>query len=223
MNSLKSNPKMLRGYFIIASIASIIFLVNLALDGALPQNIVYILALILLATYIAEFLFSFKESAISTKITQILSIGLLIGYVFTGNLTLLALTTIKIVDQLFRLFINKPGNSVLVKVFKQERQFILTIYSMIFLITLIIAICIYPVEKSLNNSSFQKVTDSIWWAFISLTTVGFGDTVPVSTLGRISSIFLALMGIASFAIPASVLSSALIETRSNQKNNLSKK
>jgi voltage-gated potassium channel len=218
MKSLKSNPKILKTYFIIATITSIVFLINLALEGGLPKNIIYTLVIILLVSYIAELIISFKKSPVSTKFAQILSILLLVGYLTTNNITLLALTTIKIVDQLFRIFVSKPGNSVLLQVLKQERQFIITVYSIIFLVTLIISICIFPIEKNLNNPSFQKVTDSIWWGFISLTTVGFGDTVPISSLGRISTIFLALMGIASFAIPASVLSSALIENRANKKN-----
>ena len=66
----------------------------------------------------------------------------------------------------------------------------------------------YLFEHEAQPDKFENIPQSIYWAVITLASVGYGDISPVTTAGRIMTIMLALIGIGIFAIPAALLSSA---------------
>lgn len=66
----------------------------------------------------------------------------------------------------------------------------------------------YLFEHDAQPDKFENIPQSIYWAVITLASVGYGDISPVTPMGRIMTIILALMGIGIFAIPAALLSSA---------------
>ena len=66
---------------------------------------------------------------------------------------------------------------------------------------LISALVIFNVEPD----SFSTFFDAIYWATVSLTTVGYGDIYPVSTLGRIITMASSIFGIAVVALPAGII------------------
>ena len=51
----------------------------------------------------------------------------------------------------------------------------------------------------------------MWWGIVTLTTVGYGDVVPVTNIGRVIVGVVAVMGIALFAVPAGILTSSFLE------------
>lgn len=66
----------------------------------------------------------------------------------------------------------------------------------------------YLFEHDAQPEKFENIPQSIYWAVITLASVGYGDISPVTPMGRFMTIILALMGIGIFAIPAALLSSA---------------
>ena len=66
----------------------------------------------------------------------------------------------------------------------------------------------YLFEHEAQPDKFENIPQSIYWAVITLASVGYGDISPVTPMGRIMTIVLALLGIGIFAIPAALLSSA---------------
>ena len=66
---------------------------------------------------------------------------------------------------------------------------------------LISALIIFNVEPE----SFETFFDAVYWATVSLTTVGYGDIYPVSTLGRIITMLSSIFGIAVVALPAGII------------------
>jgi len=69
----------------------------------------------------------------------------------------------------------------------------------------------YVFEHEAQPDKFENIPQSIYWAVITLASVGYGDIVPITPMGRFITIILALLGIGIFAIPAAVLSSSLGE------------
>ena len=69
----------------------------------------------------------------------------------------------------------------------------------------------YLFEHDAQPEKFENIPQSIYWAVITLASVGYGDISPVTPAGRIMTIILALMGIGIFALPAAVLSSAFTD------------
>ena len=66
----------------------------------------------------------------------------------------------------------------------------------------------YLFEHDAQPDKFENIPASIYWAVITLASVGYGDISPVTPVGRMMTIVLALLGIGIFAIPAALLSSA---------------
>jgi len=66
----------------------------------------------------------------------------------------------------------------------------------------------YLFEHDAQPDKFENIPQSIYWAVITLASVGYGDIAPITPMGRLVTIVLALLGIGIFAIPAALLSSA---------------
>lgn len=66
----------------------------------------------------------------------------------------------------------------------------------------------YLFEHEAQPDKFENIPQAIYWAVITLASVGYGDISPVTPMGRLMTIILALLGIGIFAIPAALLSSA---------------
>ena len=69
----------------------------------------------------------------------------------------------------------------------------------------------YLFEHDAQPDKFENIPQSIYWAVITLASVGYGDISPVTPMGRLMTIILSLLGIGIFAIPAALLSSAFTD------------
>ncbi len=72
---------------------------------------------------------------------------------------------------------------------------------------------IYFFEKDAQPEAFGSIPDSMWWAIVSLTTIGYGDVYPVTPGGKIFTALVALVGVGLIAIPSGLLASVLTEAR----------
>jgi voltage-gated potassium channel len=70
-------------------------------------------------------------------------------------------------------------------------------------------ITIYLVERG-ENAAVNDVGDGLWWAIVTLTTVGFGDISPITTLGRVVGGFLMVAGLFNLALFAGIVASTLL-------------
>ena len=71
------------------------------------------------------------------------------------------------------------------------------------------AFLIYEVEHKSQPELYRNIFDSIWWAVISLTSVGYGDVYPVTAAGRMLTLAMVLTGMGIVAVPTALLASAL--------------
>ncbi|SDJ67241.1 ion transporter [Natronorubrum texcoconense] len=69
----------------------------------------------------------------------------------------------------------------------------------------------YYIERSAQPEVFSSIPAAIWWGVVTLTTVGYGDVVPVTPLGRALGATIALLGIGLFALPAGIIASGFTE------------
>ena len=75
---------------------------------------------------------------------------------------------------------------------------------------------IYYCESEAQPDSFASIFHSLWWAVITLTTVGYGDVSPITTGGRVFTFFVLLIGIGLFAVPSGLVASALSKVRTEE-------
>ena len=79
------------------------------------------------------------------------------------------------------------------------------------------ASAIYFLENKAQPEIFSSITSSIWWATVSLATVGYGDVVPVTVWGKIFASIISLVGIGIVAIPTGIISASFVEEIHNSK------
>tara|TARA_X000001036_G_C20659896_1_gene798505 strand:+ start:742 stop:1455 length:714 start_codon:yes stop_codon:yes gene_type:complete len=70
---------------------------------------------------------------------------------------------------------------------------------------------IYYLENEAQPEKFSSITESVWWATISLATVGYGDVYPITVGGKIFATIISLVGIGVVAIPTGVISASFVE------------
>jgi voltage-gated potassium channel len=75
----------------------------------------------------------------------------------------------------------------------------------------IAAMMLYFIEGETKPEAFGSITRSLWWAIVTLTTVGYGDVYPETALGRVAAGLVALAGIGIVAMPTGILASAFAE------------
>tara|TARA_Y100000996_G_scaffold374329_1_gene324427 strand:- start:4900 stop:5607 length:708 start_codon:yes stop_codon:yes gene_type:complete len=83
------------------------------------------------------------------------------------------------------------------------------------------ASAIYYLENAAQPEKFSSISESIWWATVSLATVGYGDVYPITVGGKIFASIISLVGIGIVAIPTGVISASFVEEiiKSGGRNN----
>ncbi|MBX2881804.1 MAG: ion transporter [Granulosicoccus sp.] len=79
------------------------------------------------------------------------------------------------------------------------------------------AVGIYYFENPVQPETFQSIFHSLWWAVVTLTTVGYGDAYPITVGGRIFTFVILLIGLGIVSVPAGLVSSALSEAKELEK------
>ena len=77
---------------------------------------------------------------------------------------------------------------------------------------------IYFFDNAAQPDVVASVFHSLWWAMVTLTTVGYGDAVPPTAGGRILTGFVLILGMGIVALPAGIFTAALSRARSEQEN-----
>ena len=103
-------------------------------------------------------------------------------------------------------------------VFKKQRKVLSAVATLACGYVMISALVVFNVEPE----SFDTFFDAVYWATISLTTVGYGDIYPVTTVGRIVTMFSSDFGIAIIALPSGVITAGYLsevnKSKSDDKN-----
>jgi len=74
--------------------------------------------------------------------------------------------------------------------------------------------------ESSTNQSFRTMGDAIWWAFITLTTTGYGDIYPITPAGRFITIFVVMAGVVTLSVLSGVVSSTLVARKLKEEKGL---
>ena len=123
--------------------------------------------------------------------------------------------------RLFRLFKLARYNRAIdrfVNAFTIAREEII-IFAMVTIIMLYLsATGIYYFEHEAQPELFASIFHSMWWAVVTLTTVGYGDMYPITVGGRIFTFIILIIGIGIVAIPAGLLASALNKVRRDEED-----
>jgi voltage-gated potassium channel len=103
---------------------------------------------------------------------------------------------------------------IIFNVFKKEKKVLSAVATLAIVYVLISALVIFNVEPQ----SFDNFFDAIYWATVSLTTVGYGDIYPISTIGRIVTMISSVFGIAIIALPSGIITGGYLEEINSNKD-----
>ena len=124
------------------------------------------------------------------------------------------LRTLKVL-RAFKFLRYSKSFDVIASVFKKQKKVLSAVATMAVAYVLISALVIYNVEPE----SFETFFDAIYWATISLTTVGYGDIYPITTIGRIVTMISSVFGIAIIALPSGVITAGYLSEINKDQDN----
>lgn len=122
------------------------------------------------------------------------------------------LRTLKVL-RVFKFLRYSKSFDIIASVFRKQKKVLSAVATMAVAYILISALVIYNVEPE----SFETFFDAIYWATISLTTVGYGDIYPITTIGRIVTMISSAFGIAIIALPSGVITAGYLEEIGKEK------
>lgn len=96
-------------------------------------------------------------------------------------------------------------------VLRRKKEDLLVVFSFLGILLVMAASVMYYAEHEVQPEVFSSIPAAAWWAVVTLTTVGYGDTYPVTGLGQFVAGIVALLGIGLFALPTGILASGFEE------------
>lgn len=129
-----------------------------------------------------------------------------------------ALKTIRLIRtfrvlRIFKSFRYSKNIQIILQVGKNSKKALIAVLYLAIGYIFVCTLIIFNVEPD----SFNTFFDAIYWATISLTTVGYGDIYPITTLGRIITMVSSFMGIAIVALPASIITAGYMKEIESDK------
>ena len=104
--------------------------------------------------------------------------------------------------------------NIVAKVLEREKNLLLSVGAIAVAYVFACALVVFNVEPD----AFESFFDAVYWACVSLTTVGYGDLYPVTTAGRVVTMVSSLVGVALIALPAGIITGGYIDEMRKQEN-----
>jgi voltage-gated potassium channel len=98
------------------------------------------------------------------------------------------------------------------RVLSQRKEQLVLSFLFILFILVIISFLMFYVERDAQPDKFSSIPATMWWGIATITTVGYGDMVPITPLGKFLGGIFAIAGVGLLALPAGILSSGFFET-----------
>lgn len=107
--------------------------------------------------------------------------------------------------RIFKLTRYSSALDVLFSVLKKEARVLAVTTSILVIVLILASWGIYALERSVQPDTFRSIPAAMWWAVVTLTTVGYGDVVPLTIGGKVFAGLISLVGIGMMALPAGIL------------------
>ncbi len=146
-----------------------------------------------------------------------------LSFFFAGTHSLMVIRAIRLL-RVFRIFklanYSKDGKHILSALNASKRK--ISVFLMfVLLLVIIFGSVMYLIEGSQPDSPFDSIPRSIYWAIVTLTTVGYGDISPTTSFGQFLAAIVMLLGYAVIAVPTGIVSSEM--TKGSGKKGRKKK
>ena len=127
------------------------------------------------------------------------------------------LRAVRLLARIARLSRYSSGLRTSAGVIHAKRAELITVIVFLSILLLMASSLMYFAESDAQPDKFANIPQAMWWSIITLTTVGYGDAVPVTTAGRFLAGVIAILGIGLFALPAGILGSGFMEEMNKRR------
>lgn len=160
--------------------------------------------------WVSYLIYPFTPMAIIDLLSILPGFGLI-----NPEFKLLRLTRLLKIVRLLKLFRYSHKITMFFRVLVKERSVLLSVLVLAIFYILITALIMFNIEPHTNpitgEQTFNSFFDAVYWATVTLTTVGYGDLTPVTDVGRFISMISSLFGVAIIALPSGVITASYME------------
>jgi len=129
--------------------------------------------------------------------------------IFQGKYS--SLIKLLVLFMFFKFFRFSVGFRGIISVIRNKTRELLISFTFIIFLFVIFSILMYYLEYKAQPQVFADIPHAMWWCIITLTSVGYGDIVPVTTWGKIIGGLVAVLGVLSFVLPTGILASGFTQ------------
>lgn len=133
-------------------------------------------------------------------------------HVFVGlDLRVLRILRLMRFFRLFRLTAYTKAMKLVTNVFRSRFNDLMLAFIMTAFLVVIASCMVYFVEHNAQPDKFTSIPATIYWAVVTLTTVGYGDMFPITVMGKVFTVIILMAGIALLALPAGIITSGFLD------------
>lgn len=135
-----------------------------------------------------------------------------LSMLFPGTQVLIVIRIMRLlrIFRVFKLARHISASSILLQALRASRIKIMVFLYAVLMLVVVIGAIMYVVEK--GNSGFTSIPASVYWAIVTLTTVGYGDVVPQTLLGQFIAAIVMVMGYGIIAVPTGIVTAEMAFT-----------
>ncbi len=168
----------------------------------------------LLRLYVAD-----RRIRFALSFYGLVDLAAILPFYLTTGLDLRSIRAVRLL-RLFRIFkVVRYSRAVqrFQEAFRFAREELILFMGASAIILYIASVGIYYFENRVQSEHFASIFHSMWWAIVTLTTVGYGDVYPITTGGRIFTGLVLIVGLGIVAVPAGVMAAALSHARLEER------
>ena len=142
----------------------------------------------------------------------------ILPFVYLSGFIVFRILRVARIFHLFRINTGSDSFAVIVSVMIEKKN---QIFSSIFIIIVLMiasSLGIYGAEHEAQPEAFNNAFSGMWWSISALLTVGYGDIYPITAVGRIMGMVIALLGVGVVAIPTGIISAGFVERYTREQN-----
>lgn len=211
-------------FFIIASVAAVMLESVESLReeyGLLFQTLEWIFTAIFTLEYILRLYCIEKPWKYVTSFYGVIDLlailpaylGLFIGSTSNYFVMIRAMRLLRVFRILKLSHYNHQGEIIRKSLLKSKRKILVFLF-FILIVVMIVGSMMYVIEGNVNED-FSNIPNSMYWAIVTLATVGYGDITPITPLGRFVASALMVLGYVVIAVPTGIVSAELLNTSNN--------
>lgn len=103
------------------------------------------------------------------------------------------------------------------QVFRSRKEELLLSCALMGMLLVVSSSVLFYCENEAQPSAFSSIPAAMWWAVATLTTVGYGDVYPITSIGKCCASVISILGIGMFALPTGILGAGFVEAVRNSK------